>query len=167
MSATASSTQQSTAQFIAHFIRSIKDVLSTMAKTNVHVGPPDLKKDPVTTHDVSGIIGFSGEFSGSMVLSFEVGTAKAIASAFAGAPLDPSSPDFADAVGELANMIAGGAKKSFGGDNSISVPSIVMGKGHTIARLNDVPCIIIPCRTDHGNFAVEVSIKNRATKPNQ
>jgi len=62
-------------------------------------------------------------------------------------------------VGELANMIAGSAKTSFGGGTNISVPSIILGSGHTIARLHDVPCLVIPCHTPAGDFAVEVNIK--------
>jgi chemotaxis protein CheX len=147
-----------TAQLIAHFVASIRDVLKTMANMTVTVSAPALKSSPATTYDVSGIIGFSGEFVGSMVLSFQQSTAVAIVSSFAGMPIAPDSPDFADAVGELANMIAGSAKTSFGGTN-ISVPSIVMGPGHSIARLHDVPCLVIPCHTDAGDFAVEVNIK--------
>jgi chemotaxis protein CheX len=62
-------------------------------------------------------------------------------------------------VGELANMIAGGAKKDLGCVASISCPSVVIGPGHTIARLSDVPCIVIPCKTPVGDFAVEINIK--------
>jgi chemotaxis protein CheX len=150
----------STAQCVAHFVRSIREVLLTMAHVAVAVGSPALKTTPATTYDVSGIIGFSGGFKGSMVLSFQKCTAAAIVCAFAGVPIEPDSPDFADAVGELANMIAGSAKTGFGHDTSISVPSIIMGTGHVIARLQDVPCIIIPCKTAHGDFAVEVSLKS-------
>jgi len=149
----------STARCVAHFVRSIREVLQTMAHVTVTVGSPALKTSPATTYDVSGIIGFSGGFSGSMVLSFQKCTATALASAFAGMPIEPDSPDFADAVGELANMIAGSAKTGFGYDTSISVPSIIMGPGHVVARLHDVPCIIIPCKTAHGDFAVEVNLK--------
>jgi len=67
--------------------------------------------------------------------------------------------DFADAIGELANMIAGSAKKDLGHTASISVPNVVIGGGHIIARLSEVPCLVIPCRTPVGNFAVEVNIK--------
>ena len=148
-----------TAHLIVHFVTSIKEVLRTMAGVEVTIGSPALKKTPLTSYDVSGIIGFSGEFVGSMVLSFQQATAMAIVANFAGAPVPPDSPDFADAVGELANMIAGSAKTSFGGGTNISVPSIIMGVGHTIARLHDVPCLVIPCHTPAGDFAVEVNIK--------
>ena len=147
------------ARLIVHFITSIQEVLKTMAHIEVKIGTPALKKNPLPTYDVSGIIGFSGEFVGSMVLSFQQATAVTIASNFAGAPIAADSPDFADAVGELANMIAGSAKTSFGGGTNISVPSIILGSGHTIARLHDVPCLVIPCHTAAGDFAVEVNLK--------
>jgi len=110
-------------------------------------------------YDVSGIIGLSGDFIGSIVVSFQMEAAARIVSLFAGTTLAPDSPDFPDAVGELANMIAGGTKKALGGMASITVPNVVIGGGHVIARLSDVPCLVIPCQTPVGSFAAEVSIK--------
>jgi chemotaxis protein CheX len=154
-----------TARLVTHFMTSIRDVLKTMAHMDVKIGTPALKKNPLPSYDVSGIIGFSGNFVGSMVLSFQQSTAAAIVAAFAGMPVPSDSPDFADAVGELANMIAGSAKTSFGGGANISVPSIIMGHGHTIARLQDIPCLVIPCQTAAGEFAVEVNIKSQTQVP--
>ena len=146
-------------KLIVPFVNSVRSVFSTMVGMATILERPHVKTQPATTFDVSSIIGFSGEFVGSMVLSFQQATAMAIVANFAGAPVPPDSPDFADAVGELANMIAGSAKTSFGGGTNISVPSIIMGVGHTIARLHDVPCLVIPCHTPAGDFAVEVNIK--------
>jgi hypothetical protein len=39
------------------------------------------------------------------------------------------------------------------------VPSVIIGSGHQIARLSDVPCVVIPCTSPVGDFAVEVNIK--------
>ena len=146
-----------------HFVRSLQDVLSTMASTKVTVGKPVRKLDPIATHDVSGIIGFSGDFVGSMVLSFQMPAALGIVKAFAGVDCAPTSLEFTDAIGELANMIAGSAKTHFGG-TSISIPTVVVGAGHLIARMHDIPCILIPCVTSHGNFAVEVNVKSVAAQ---
>jgi chemotaxis protein CheX len=159
MNTSVSSAEQATSKLVVHFINSIREVLATMASITVAIGKPSLKADPAPLYDVSGIIGFSGNFSGAMVLSFQTRTAIAIVKAFAGADIPPNSPDFGDAVGELANMIAGSAKKSFGAETSIGVPSVIIGKGHTIARLQGVPCVIIPCNTMAGDFALEVCIK--------
>lgn len=144
---------------IVQFVRSVREVLSTMVGMETTVGKPHLKTQPTTSYDVSGIIGFSGQVIGSMVVSFPQGVAERIVEAFAGTKLSPDTPDFADAVGELANMIAGSAKKDLGGSASITVPSVIIGPGHTVARLAEVPCVVIPCSTPVGEFAVEVSIK--------
>jgi chemotaxis protein CheX len=151
-------------RLIVHFVNSIQEALATMAGITVKVGKPALKSDPIPSYDVSGIIGFSGDFGGSMVLSFHRDTACNIIRAFAGTEVPADSPDFTDAVGELANMIAGSAKTCFGGGTSITVPSVIVGSGHVIGRLHDVPCIVIPCDSAAGAFAVEVSIKAQPEK---
>jgi chemotaxis protein CheX len=79
--------------------------------------------------------------------------------AFAGASLAVTDPDFADAIGEVANMIAGGAKKDLGVQANITCPTVIIGAGHVVARLSDVPCLVVPCATPAGAFAVEVNIK--------
>ena len=149
-------------KLIVPLVNSIKAVFSTMVKVEVTIGRPTVKSTPTPSYDVSGIIGLSGDLIGSIVVSFQMDAAEKLVSAFAGMPLDPKGPDFPDAVGELANMIAGGAKKAFGVMANITVPSVIIGAGHMVARLSDVPCVIIPCSTAVGNFAVEVNIKQVA-----
>ncbi len=146
-------------KLIVPFINSVRQVFATMVKVPTTVERPHLKTQPAPQYDVSSIIGFSGDIVGSVVVSFQTEAAVQIVSAFAGMPIDPNSPDFADAVCELANMIAGSAKKDLGCNASITVPSVVIGRGHSIARLSDVPCLVVPCKTPVGDFAVEVNIK--------
>jgi len=148
-----------TTRLTVHFVKSLVEVLATMAATTVTVGKPIRKTDLSATYDVSGIIGFSGDFVGSMVLSFQEKTALAIVAAFAGQECAVNSPEFSDAIGELANMVAGSAKTAFGGTN-ISIPTVVVGAGHTVSRMQDIPCILIPCTVPGGEFAVEVNVKS-------
>ncbi len=147
--------------FITPFIASIQNVFSTMLQLRVDILDPQIKQTPAASYDVSGIIGMSGDVVGSIVLSFPAETASRVVSIFAGAPLDPSSPDFADAVGELVNMVSGNAKGKFPGNRrvNISTPSVVVGKNHTVGRPKDVPCIVIPCRCDCGDMAIEIAIR--------
>lgn len=141
------------------FMKAVRDVFQKMAGVQTTVGRPQLKAEPIASYDVCGIIGFSGQISGSVVVSFSDAAAERLVAAFAGMPIDRSSPDFADAVGELANMIAGSAKKDLGADASISVPTVVIGSGYRIAGMSNAPSLIIPCDSPYGAFAVEVSIK--------
>jgi len=146
-------------KLIMPFVKSTMNVFTTMVKIKPNITAPYLKEDGHTTYDVSGIIGFSGGLLGSVIVSFQMETAHQLVNALVGAEVETNSPDFADAVGELANMIAGNAKKDLGLVTSIGVPSVVIGNCHIICRLTGVPCVVIPCHTSVGDFAVEVNIK--------
>lgn len=148
--------------YIKPFIASIHNVFSTMMQLPVSVNEPSLKSDPGTSCDVSGIIGMSGDVVGSVVLSFPRETAERVVTLFSGQKLDPGTADFADAVGELVNMVSGGAKAMFKDRRvSISCPSVVVGAGHHVARQSDAPTICIPCTTDCGDFVIEVTIQDK------
>jgi len=148
--------------YITPFIRSIQNVFTTMLQLDVKVESPSIKADSTASFDVTGIIGLSGDVVGSVVLSLPASTAEATVARFTGMELDVNSEDFADAVGELVNMVAGGAKAMFvNRDVSISCPSVVLGENHRIAAPKDVPCIVIPCRTDCGELAIEIMIDDR------
>lgn len=157
--ATATAAQPINPKLIVPFINSVRQVFSTMVKIPTTVERPHLKTTPAPQYDVSAIVGFSGDIVGSVVVSFQQAAAVAMVSSFAGIEIDPNTPDFADAVCELANMIAGGAKKELGHNASITVPSVIIGTGHQVARLSDVPCLVVPCKTEVGELAVEVNIK--------
>jgi chemotaxis protein CheX len=149
-------------KLIMPFVNSTLNVFTTMMKIKPEISAPRLKEDGHTSYDVSGIIGFSGQILGSVVISFQMETAKQMVIALVGSEVDPTSSDFADAIGEVANMVAGNAKKDLGLVASIGVPNVVIGKGHIIGRLSGVPCVVIPCHTNVGDFAVEVNIKPNA-----
>lgn len=146
------------AKVVVPFTHSVRQVFSRMAGVQTTVGTPHMKTHPVSTYNICGIIGFSGQLTGSVVLSLSDNAGDRLVEAFAGAKLDRQSPDFADAVGELANMVAGCAKQQMGAGTSISLPSVVIGKGYTIAS-GSLPCIVIPCSSPMGDFSVEVCIK--------
>jgi chemotaxis protein CheX len=153
------------ASYITPFIASIQNVFSTMLQLPVTIGSPSIKNAPAPSYDVSGIIGMSGDVAGSVVLSFPQKTALRLVALFTGTEMKPDNPDFPDAVGELTNMVSGNAKGMFSGKRkvTISCPSVVIGPNHTVARPKDVPCIVIPCSTDCGDFVVEVAIQDRAS----
>ncbi len=146
--------------YITPFIASVTNVFSTMLQLQVTINDPHVKAAPLGTHDVSGIIGISGDIVGSIALSMPRQTAERLVTLFTGTQMSCEHADFADAIGELINMISGGAKAQFPkGKSSISCPSVIMGKDHTVAIPKDTPCIVIPCVTDCGDFSVEIALK--------
>ncbi len=146
-------------KFVNAFVGAISNVFKTMLSTEVQVGKPTVKNAELVSAEVSGIIGLSGEIQGCVVLSFPGDAACAVASKFAGIDLDMDNPDFPDAIGELANMVAGNAKKDFTGyETSISLPSVIIGKGHKVSQSKVWPFLVIPCKTSLGSFNVEVAL---------
>lgn len=151
-------------RYINPFIESTQRVFKTMLDLDVSFNKPRVVKE-IGRHDVSGIIGMSGDVVGSVVLSFSTSTSRQIIGRFVGTDLAPDHEDFADAVGELVNMISGAAKSQFEGQNvSISCPSVVVGESHTVAMPSDSICITIPCEVFCGSFNIDVAIRSEAAK---
>ncbi len=147
--------------YIPPIMKSLTHVFSTMLNLNVELGKATLSPDPTAAHDVSAIIGFSGEYRGSLVLAFPTVVAERVVALFIGEETSPESDDFSDAIGELANMVAGNAKVGFEGRKvMISCPSVIMGASHRIRQSKDMPVVQIPADCECGKFIIEVSLKS-------
>lgn len=149
--------------YVTPFVKSVQNVFETMLQLPVQIGQPSLKKAGEASFDVSGIISMTGDVDGSVVLSFPTAVAERVVSLFTGSDMAHTHEDFADAVGELVNMVSGGAKAQFVGKRvTIGCPSVVIGPDHTVYGRKDVVCILLPCITDVGDFSVEVAFKTVA-----
>lgn len=145
--------------YITPFVGSISNVFETMLQLPVNVGSPTLKSSPTPGYDVSGIIGMTGDVEGTVVLSFPTSTAERAVTLFTGMELAADHEDFADAIGELVNMVSGGAKAQFTGkDVGISTPTVIVGSEHNVYGRKAMTTIEIPCTCDIGEFNVEVSL---------
>lgn len=148
--------------YIIPFIKSAKNVFETMFQMPLECGAPAVKSDAGSSYDVSAIIGFAGEVEGAVVLSFPESIARRIVTLFVGSEVS-SKEELSDAVGELVNMIAGGAKAQFMGKKvSISCPSVVIGSGHIVHGRKDIVTVVIPATCDCGQFAIEVAMRPAA-----
>jgi chemotaxis protein CheX len=151
--------------YVNPFISSTIDMFKTMLDCEVTPGQVILKNDDVHTYDVSGVIGLSGEAQGSICLSFPKIMALKVVSALLGMDIKIIGPDVADGIGELANIVAGNAKQHLTQFNlSISLPKVIMGKGHHIASQRGIPTIIVPFTSNLGEFAMEISLKTPDTR---
>lgn len=151
------------AEFINPFLQSTKNVLETMAQTQVTPKKPHLKEDNVSYGDVTGIIGMaSEEISGSMIVSFSKKCIlKIVANMLMEEPRTEIDDEIIDAVGELTNMICGGAKaqlSKLAQKFDLATPTMVTGKGVEIAYYTDAPIIVIPFETADGPFVVEANL---------
>src|SRR4051812_36059880 len=98
-------------EHINPFIISTLETLAKMAGTEAKPGKPARRRNCGCDQDISGIIGLSGGIKGMMALGFPAATAVSLANRMTGASHAGLNGEVADAVGELANIIAGYAKQ--------------------------------------------------------
>ncbi|MGD8251450.1 MAG: chemotaxis protein CheX [Desulfobacterales bacterium] len=145
--------------YINPFLTAAANVLETMIDMPISLGQPALKSKPEPSFEVSSIIGLSGGVTGCVVINLSEALALRMASGLIGEDMSELDEDCTDAVGEIANMIAGNAKTEFPIENcSISVPSVVIGK-HRVAYSKGVPIISVPCKTDNGELVIDIAIQ--------
>lgn len=147
-------------EFVNPFLASLMNVLETMAMTKLVPGKPVVKKDELARGDVSGLIGMVGpQTKGSFSITFEANLALTLMERMLGERPSSINEEVTDMVGEITNMVCGGAKKMLaekGYDFDMATPMVVSGKGHTITHKCDGPKIIIPFSADGGNANIEV-----------
>jgi chemotaxis protein CheX len=147
--------------YIKPFVVAVKNVFETMINVPFSLGRPSLKKGSEVPHEISSIIGLSGNVSGSVVISLSHDIAYQLASSLLDEKITELNEDCTDCIGEIANMIAGNAKTDFPTDNNnISVPSVVVGK-HKVTYPSGLPIISIPCKTDKGEMVIEIAMKTK------
>lgn len=144
------------------FIKAAREVFASMLAMEMTPGKPFLKTATLPAQFISGIIGFGGDIAGNVVVSFPREVATVLVQKFAGINVAPDHPDFLDAIGELTNIIVGGAKSSMGGSINISVPSVIYGAGYTVAHKAGAPCLVVPCKCGAGEFIIEITFQQKS-----
>lgn len=140
---------------IQPFINATLTVLKTMAFTEAHFKPPYFKDEKTANGDVSGVIGLTGDASGSLSVSFPEKTILVIVSNMFGERMSEVDDEIKDAVGEITNMISGQARQELEGlgmSLESAIPTVISGKDHTIKHITTYPILAITFSLDEGEF---------------
>ena len=146
-------------EIINPFIDATMNVLETMASIKVRPGKPYLKKDKVAKGEVSGVIGLTGEVSGTLSVSFTETSILSLVSNMFGEEMKEMDEEIKDAVGEITNIISGQARQKLeesGRSMRAAIPTVITGKNHTITHITTFPVFAVDFSTDNGGFTIEV-----------
>lgn len=147
-------------EFINPFLASLLNVLETMATTKLQPQKPELKSSEVAVGDVSGIIGMVGpQVKGSMSITFDENLALTIMERMLGDKPVSINEEVTDMVGEITNMVTGGAKRLLaekGFDFDMATPTVVAGHKHTINHTANGNVILMPFTSEWGNAYIEI-----------
>lgn len=150
-------------ELINPFLLATSEVFRTMLNCKVSRGPLSLKNGEGPEYEVSGLIGLSGRLQGMVVISLGREAAIKATEILLGQRPDSLNADVVDAVGELANMIAGAAKAQLEKYQMyISLPSVICGKNHSIGFPSSSTPIQMPFESDIGPVCIEVGLAEMA-----
>jgi chemotaxis protein CheX len=139
------------------------EIFETMIMLDISAGDP--LKDKINNFkcSVSGVIGLAGSCKGMLAIHLPDKVAMAITGSFLGMDVTEVDDDVTDAIGELANMVAGNIKMILdeaGNNVTVSIPSCVHGDEYTMDTVSDSERVVIPFDIESGQFLVELQIKN-------
>lgn len=138
------------------------EIFQTMLMMEALPGEPLAKRGASHYHSVTGIVGLAGPSKGMLAIHIPEKTALKITSSFLCMEVDSVGDDVKDAVGELANMVAGSIKADLLEDNKeykLSIPSVVCGAEYQIECLSTSQGSIVPFTIDGGEFLVEFHLQ--------
>lgn len=147
-------------KFVNPMLDSIINVLTMMASIQPVAGKASMKQGKNALGVVTGMIDLKGpQVMVSTAISFSKPVALEITKRML--RIEPEDVDdmVQDLVGEISNMMAGGAKAKLeeqGFNFELTLPSVIVGDKHEINHTVDGPIVLLPFKTDAGDFFVEI-----------
>lgn len=151
-------------EFINPFLNAFVEIMSTMAMTPVSPGKPALKADARAGGVLTGFIDMKGpRVQGSLAISFDRQLAEATFANMLGEPERDLDAELADMIGEITNMLTGGAKQRLadkGYEFDLAQPKIITGEEHYIMHFAPQRVLSMPFSSEHGSAMLEISFNN-------
>jgi len=147
------------AEHINPFLKALNSTFSTMLQCETRRGEMALTEVGEQKFPISGVIGLSGQAVGTVVINLSEEVALKGASAMLMMEMTELNADVLDAVGEIANMIAGQAKAELEQyDLSVSLPNVITGEGHEVCFPSSTQPLAVAFDTDFGPLQLVVGL---------
>ena len=146
-------------EFAKKIIETTEEIFSTMVFMDISAAAPLEQGKRVLGCHISAMIGLSGDFSAMLGIHCPEAVGLAISGAMLGMEIDEIDADVKDAMGEIANMVAGGLKERFAAeeiDLELAIPTAISGKSFTIASSTRSNRVIVPFNIESGQFFIEI-----------
>lgn len=121
--------------------------------TAIHVMTPG--------HEVTAIVNVAGKAEGTVALSFSRSAALAVLARLVGEESTIIGPQVCDAVGELANMVAGNAKSKLADlELTLSIPTVIFGRNRIVRYPRGVVPMRLAFDSSLGPFSVDFGLSD-------
>ncbi len=135
------------------------EVFATMVFMDIEAGAPLVNSTETIESNISSLIGLAGDVRGILAVKCPASVATGITGAMLGMDIAEIDEDVKDAMGEIANMIAGGLKVAlapFEKNIELAIPTTVVGESLRTSGLAGADQFLIPFTTPAGQFGVEL-----------
>ena len=122
------------------FVDSVRRYFQATTKQEPQITSAFLGTGDIEGHDYNGIVTFSGSHNGHVIVSMPGALLRELL--LLQKETDLSESNLLDAVGEIANTLAGNARGVLGADLNIGVPVKLHGTSGIKARVRKHPCVI-------------------------
>lgn len=149
-------------EYVNPFIESVYELFSTMLGSKATRGTAMLFKEGDGLTELTAFIGWSGPAKGTIAIAMPDETALAIAGAILSTGMTQVDETVMDAISEVINIIAGGAKAKFSRANELgtivlSLPTVVYGPAYNVEHPSTALRIEVPFDSGLGPFALRVT----------
>lgn len=135
------------------------DIFSTMLMMDLEIGDPMEGAEGEILSNITAMLGLGGDIRGMLAVHCPATVAMAITAGFLGMDVDELNEDVKDAIGEIANMVAGNLKVAFAGYDmkiELAIPSSVVGESFRVAGMVGARRVAVPFSMEGGQFLVEL-----------
>lgn len=148
--------------FIAAIAAAAKENFSTMCGMEIIQQPAYVKEQEEYLYDISGVISFTGAYIGVFMVRMSEATAMTITGKMLDIDVMEIDEIVQDAMGEMANLIGGGARTKLSAKGmrfDISVPTIIVGIKHKTRAPMGLPIHVVPFLVEGKKICVEFGVK--------
>ncbi len=147
-----------------HLADVTQEVFQSMLSLEVSSGESLEKISNTHSNTVSGMVGMTGLFKGALAIHASIEVAKKITGQMLFDEVDEVNEDVLDAMGEMANMLAGNMKTALsnnGKDIELSIPSAVSGEKYSLDIKDSGEHLVVPFTSDIGSFEVQFNFEKQ------
>ena len=152
------------------FFAAAVETLNTACSMEAVAQPDSGQCPPTGANSIIAVISLVGDVEWSLTLGFPKETAEAVAQKFTGFSVPFDSGDMGDAIGELANVIAGSVKSKLdqrGAKANISLPTVLRGSAVETVNMQRVQAICQEVQTPSGAMWLALVEGNRLVATRQ
>jgi chemotaxis protein CheX len=150
-------------EYINPFIESVYELFTTMLGAKATRGTVGVARAQGSPREMMALIGLSGPARGTVALAFPVSTAIAIVNRLLGTTTTIIDDTVSDAIAEVVNIVAGGAKAKFkvgdGPPIALSLPTVVRGSDYNVEYPSGSIWLAVPFESDLGPFTLRVTFE--------